>query len=574
MIEPKYGTLQTLFADRVFRIPHYQRFYCWLTHQRRDLFSDLEKLSRADAEQHHFMATIVCHKTTETRQVGTSQYRVYDLVDGQQRLTTLIILLKCIEMALAQGSDDRQDLAKILVKRDGNLILLQTNNANEYMFNRFIRDGLKPQSADVKTYSDRNLAKGISECMSFVAEWEGRGELNALMGMILHRLGFVAYDTEDRRVVYTVFEVLNSRGLAVDWLDKAKSVLMGKAFEHAESTEAADAEIQSLQNIWSDLYREIAKHEIAGDEALRTAATLYYGTGAGRPLSAEGALERLRASADTFGKPRQISHRLLEVSKTLGTLYGNVFLGAVTEIMHARILAVAILSATGITPGEQRFLMQQWERVTFRIFGLGHNDSRAKIGDYVRLAIKIANDDMSHRTYNQIMGQLRELGSEHPIEMVAESGLAGKDAYPYPEMSRYILWCYEEHLAEEAGRNATWDESERSAIWRQRAAETLEHIYPENPWGEPGWDGKLQNPAGEDQNPYSHMHRIGNLMLLPQCLNSEASRRPFEVKKDTYRKHNLRMVAEVCAEDGWNLETIERRERKIVDWAKNRWADI
>ena len=44
MIEPRYATLQTLFADRVFRIPHYQRFYSWQAKQRQDLFSDLRKL--------------------------------------------------------------------------------------------------------------------------------------------------------------------------------------------------------------------------------------------------------------------------------------------------------------------------------------------------------------------------------------------------------------------------------------------------------------------------------------------------------------------------------------------------
>jgi Protein of unknown function DUF262 len=46
MIEPRYGVLQTLFADRVFRIPHYQRFYSWQKRQREDLFADIRKLAR------------------------------------------------------------------------------------------------------------------------------------------------------------------------------------------------------------------------------------------------------------------------------------------------------------------------------------------------------------------------------------------------------------------------------------------------------------------------------------------------------------------------------------------------
>src|SRR5690348_11452764 len=98
MLEPRYGVLQTLFADRVFRIPHYQRFYSWQARQREDLFADIKKLAKGSEDQHHFMATIVCHRTAETKDVGAARYQVHDVVDGQQRLTTLIVLLKSIEL--------------------------------------------------------------------------------------------------------------------------------------------------------------------------------------------------------------------------------------------------------------------------------------------------------------------------------------------------------------------------------------------------------------------------------------------------------------------------------------------
>ncbi len=59
MIEPKYYTLNTLFADRVFRIPRYQRFYSWQKKQREDLFNDILQLAEKGEDRHHFMATIV-----------------------------------------------------------------------------------------------------------------------------------------------------------------------------------------------------------------------------------------------------------------------------------------------------------------------------------------------------------------------------------------------------------------------------------------------------------------------------------------------------------------------------------
>ncbi len=316
------------------------------------------------------MATIVCHRTTETKDIGAAQYRLYDIVDGQQRLTTLILLLKAIELALPEHSEDRGELAKTLVKRDGHLILLQTNNANEINFNRFIRQGILPSRSDIETYSDRNLASAIRECNAFVAGWQSRKNIISLMRLVLNRLGFVVFDTEDSRIVYTIFEVLNSRGLVVDWIDKTKSVLMGRMYDLSSSSVATEAEIATLQGIWGKIYREIAKEDIPGDEILRITATLYYGPGQGKPRSAEDSLDLLRGECTDFEKPRQVSERLLDVAQKLVELYASPYLGPVTEILHARLLAVAIKSAKGVSDSERLKLLEQWERVTFRIFGL------------------------------------------------------------------------------------------------------------------------------------------------------------------------------------------------------------
>ena len=375
------------------------------------------------------MATIVFHRTAEITPIGTAQYRLYDVVDGQQRLTTLILLLKVIELALPAGSEDRNELAKILVKRDGHLILLQTNNANAYIFNRFIREGIKPSQAEILTYSDRNLANAIRGCERFLETWNKTRDTLSIMRLVLHRLGFVVYDTEDNRVVFTLFEVLNSRGLVADWLDKTKSVLMGKAYELCASPLTSQAEIENLQKIWSQIYSELAKEDIPGDEILRIAATLYYGPGQGKPRPAEESLELLRKECKTCSSPTQISERLLAVAQKLASLYQNVQLSAVTDILQARLLAVAIMSAPGISDVERTKLLEQWERVTFRIFGLFGKDSRTKVGDYVKIGFRIVTNHVDTRTYNQIMLALHELGNEYPVAGAVTEGLVGKDFY-------------------------------------------------------------------------------------------------------------------------------------------------
>lgn len=84
----------------------------------------------------------------------------------------------------------------------------------------------------------------------------------------------------------------------------------------------------------------------------------------------------------------------------------------------------------------------------------------------------------------------------------------------------------------------------------------------------------MRDANGRDQPLEANVGRIGNLLLLPTPLNSEAINRRFEEKKEIYQKHNLRMVQEVCAKADWTLAQIEERERKIADWALTRWRDI
>jgi hypothetical protein len=265
--------------------------------------------------------------------------------------------------------------------------------------------------------------------------------------------------------------------------------------------------------------------------------------------------------------------RLLDVAQKLVALYGSPHLGPVTEILHARLLAVAIKSASGVNESERQKLLEQWERVTFRIFELHDKDSRTKVGDYVRLASNIVSEDIETRTYNQIMSGLRDLGREYPIDEAFEKWSA-EDCYDHPEETRYLLWSYEEHLAQELGGSSTIDENDKTRIWRLRAADSIEHIFPQTPSGT-AWRGKMRRtPDAPTQSLEKNVGRIGNLLLLPIKLNEEAQNSLFSRKKEIYERHNLRMVHEVCACTDWTLAEIDHREAKIIAWAKTRWCDV
>jgi hypothetical protein len=578
MIEPKYVTLQQLFTDRVFRIPHYQRFYSWRTKQREDLFGDLLKLVTGSSDDHHFMATIVCYRTPEVKESGTTEYRVYDIVDGQQRLTTLIIILKCIQLRLKKDGREYKELADLLVKQDDNMLLLQTNNPNQHIFNTFLLDGHKPRKDEVRNHADRNLMDAIRDCDTFIEEkWrQQKGDEISLLRAIKNRLGFVVFDTEDSKIVYKLFEVLNSRGLAVDWLDKCKSVLMGRAFELSTSPDAARSAIDSIHALWGNIYDEIATVPVKGEQILRVFATLRFGPSKGKPQPSDVALEGIRKECTTKEKPRQISDGLLDITRKLVTLEKNIFLGPVTEILHVRILAVALESADHFSEKERNRLLDQWERVTFRIFGLFGKDSRHKVGEYIRLASNVNNREKGSSRYSEVMEALRDLGKEHTIDEAVKEGLENKDCYwDNPDRCRYILWKYEESLAYQSGSNATVDENVRREIWSMRATDSIEHIFPQNRESGGAWSGKMRRGnAGPEADVDSNINRIGNLILLPFILNAEARRRGFDEKKKIYARHNLRQIDDVTRLKDWNLAQIEDRERRIMSWARTAWSDL
>ena len=106
-LKPEYLPLIKILEKQLFAISDQQRAYSWKTQQRKELFQDIEKvLYASDSNRHHFIATIVCLQTNQTEEIGTDELERLDIVDGQQRLTTLIILLKLIAIFLEKSGGE------------------------------------------------------------------------------------------------------------------------------------------------------------------------------------------------------------------------------------------------------------------------------------------------------------------------------------------------------------------------------------------------------------------------------------------------------------------------------------
>jgi hypothetical protein len=363
-IQPTYLSLTKLLNGRLFEIPGYQRAYSWTTHERGDLFADIEKTHVQKVEGGHFMAAIVCLRRRK-QTLGTDEYFVLEVVDGQQRLTTLIILLNAIQIALdikdpgqAKLSTELRDL---LVKAEGDqLLLLQTNHDSSHYFSNYLRRKLAPSPVGATTLADRELLQAIVDCTAFVARWrDWCGEILSLAALLKNQLHFLLHEVDDEKTVYTVFEVLNSRGLEVAWLDRLKSIIMGSAFELKNTDHGVL--IRELHAIWRDIYGAIGLRQGLSTEALRFTATLMSEAAPSRSLGEQDSVELLRAKANDAKAMREVASFLLRVTEACDAVIQYNRLNAVTRISQARLLAVALNLSTEITDAQKTQLLERWE---------------------------------------------------------------------------------------------------------------------------------------------------------------------------------------------------------------------
>ena len=555
-IHPQYLTLSKLLDGRLFRIPEYQRAYSWTSRERQDLFGDIEKVCAKGQDAGHFMAAVVCLRR-EKQTLGTDEFHVLEVVDGQQRLTTLIILLNAIKRPLNRKDKAeaklKRELTELLVKVEGDeLLLLQTNHDSSHHFATFLRAGTSPASASATTLADREILRAIEDCQAFILKWTDGGEsLSSLAALLKNRLFFLLHEIEDEQMVYTVFEVLNSRGLDVSWLDRLKSILMGAAFELKNVN--LDGLVKELHTVWRSIYSVIGLHQGQSTEVLRFAATLHVTETPNRPLGERDAVEELRRATGTAKKIRDVAAWLLRVTKALDTVTGSTRLNAVTRVSQARLLATAIHLREDITPKQRKQLLSRWEKVSFRIYGLLRKDARTGVGNYVRLAWQVANKKLS---VNAIDKALVEIGEEFPIKEAVDL-LRNADCYDGWEAElRYFMFRYEEHLTRKQKmnfRNEQWEK-----IWMVSPSESIEHIW------------------AKSKAPDKYRHRLGNLVLLPPKLNSTLQDKPAKNKAAHYRKTGLLIageVADVIDAYRWKSSSIEERKERLIEWAAKEWAD-
>lgn len=217
-------------------IPDYQRAYVWDTDQVRDLLDDTISAYRENKEAQYFLGSMVL-KINEKSENNVS-YTEYELLDGQQRITTVFLILACMRDMLTDYPQYQNSLASFVYQAED--AILQQPERMRIIFNirsdvrDFVNEHIKPlhgtcdsallkdkmQAKDVNI-SIRNMANAMLVAHEFLEE--NKSEIIGYLSYFLNKVLMIYVATEELQDAFQLFTVLNNRGVKLSSSDILKA---------------------------------------------------------------------------------------------------------------------------------------------------------------------------------------------------------------------------------------------------------------------------------------------------------------------------------------------------------------
>lgn len=208
----------SIFNGNRFIIPTYQRKYSWTDTERKDLWQDIEESIKDN--MNHFLGTL---SFKENKAVGLTTDTVYEIIDGQQRITTLFILLKVLIDKL-EDKAVRDGLLTAFIGTKDNLKLRPLGADGDFLNKLlFVFATIK---ADEITKRSQKFMYSASKLFSAFANPLSQHEIEQRIIFIRDRMEVLVFNVENQAQAVKMFSIINDRGLPLRILDKTKSILM------------------------------------------------------------------------------------------------------------------------------------------------------------------------------------------------------------------------------------------------------------------------------------------------------------------------------------------------------------
>ena len=575
-------------------IPKYQREYTWGYNDWYNMFSDL-----LDNDEGYFIGSIICINT------GDSTYPELEIIDGQQRLTTLCLFLAAIYTKLNQlrQDDDLETLVEVMTlkksllrkscKENGLVLVPQVQNNNLDDFNYVMKEAGLINFANKKAYwGHRKIARCYHYYIELLdQELEGINEddekiqrLLTIKKKIMHAM-LVKIEVSSASDAYTLFESLNNRGTPLTAIDLMKNLIMARAERFNLSTDECFERWQSLLEYLTDNYatqERFFRHYYNAfkkrlnipfrNPDLKKKDPLGYIATKSNLLSIFEKLinHDLNAFLDDILKCGEIYSHYITLDETASDKQKALCnLDHIQGVPCYMLLMYLEHEANNLNLTEKQFV-QIVDLLTVYFVRRNTTDypgTRDLTSIFMEIIEHIeANDTLrGDNVYVFIKDYLK--GKCASDEMF-EKSLRGDIYKENSGAARYLLCSLaEKHMTREKWTDL-WKRNEHYVyIW------TIEHIFPEGYNIPKEWIDMIANGNEELAKEYldDYVHKIGNLTVTGY--NSKLSNFSFERKRDRKDnktgkyigyKNGLEINSEIAQKESWTIEDIKNRTDKLV----------
>ncbi len=535
-LNSKTEQLGELFSkNNFFKIPMYQRPFSWDDDQFDDLVTDLMK---ADRNQQYFLGSIVLHKNSDNLVV----------VDGQQRLTSLLILLACIRDRITAVEYKNSIQEKIHQKEnlvDGipEKVRLEVREANVFK-DVVVKQGGTNKDFNLKDYIEPekryfSASKLFHERLSELNEVE----LQELSQFISQKCVVIKLTSTSFEQAFRLFEIVNDRGKQLRRIDILKANNISPDVIKSEATRTR------IANKWHSLENEIGEDHFESVFFLVRMILVK-----DRPNS--DLLEEFKNRV--FG--RNIVKRGEDFSKLMFhyiALYRSIFLDQ-DYLSEDDKPSRKFRSLIHIMDGQ--FRASEWKSC---LLLYANKFGRNEFYSFVELVEKLflthwvaaVRKDERYNDYIDLWKAIEK--AESPQKLFTEINYDAKPINEAAKRPDFYKAGYSKYLLLRLELLTTEHDVEKKF-----SAKSVEHVFPQNPKDDSDWLKSTGQVKLE-----SFVHQLGNLVLISKSKNSSASNKEFEDKKHTYlanRVTDYPRSVEVLKYDTWSIEIIEKRTEEAV----------
>lgn len=551
-------SLSAVFDKSVFNIPRYQRAYSWEESNWRELWEDI-KNNVLEKDKEHFLGAVIYYHSDS----GSSRFSHYEIIDGQQRITTLTILMRVLYEKLRENKVDvylrfaKELYEKYVGDIESERFFLNLSKKDEIFFRDFIQKE-NPIRKQGKLVSNKNIRK----CFEFFAQkindlsiednsknieelcWELKKKLET-------NLIFVVIDVNTDVDAYMIFESINSKRQGLTISDLLKNYIFFAADQY-EKSKADSTRLSITEAAWDTMEQELDKIEI--NQYIRHFWISNY--------------------KKVFEKElyQQIKFKFGNRCEEVLNFFDNVVLESETysSIVNANI---SDFPKEGIRALEQLKQLRNKQYYPLILSAIHGGYDFRSVSELVRQIASVAvrraiigknpNELETFFTDNALKLRVKQVSIEDLKEKLnKEHWISDDDIF---EEIKTANFEDQEYLVKFILRE--FEISQDYANEKNLGKVSLEHILPRNPENITDW-----NISVEKQRDL--LWNIGNLALIGQKYNVKMSNKSFAKKKSWLKKTTMITTCKLGDLEDWGEKEILDRNSEIAKFVVKCWPKI